>query len=228
MRRVFQLRAVRLTVAALACGLLALAGWGQRGGFGFPQRSAPQDEFEMEAKRQEGEFHFIRMEYTDLPQFHRGFGRSSRDGMGEGWWIVDWPAADNHFTRGIGTTDAHRYRRSTALPHYRSERVRLSVDLCHAGRLVGSDRRRNGAHARISAAWRFSGDGRFLGAGVLGDLPLHHGPVLPGHDITDIEESDPVMHVLLRYRGEGPHVHSGVAPLACGTGWADGGGAASG
>src|SRR5690348_11948785 len=48
-----------------------------------------------------GEFHFIRVEYTDLPQFHRGWGYSSRDGMGTGWWVVDWPAAENHFTAGI-------------------------------------------------------------------------------------------------------------------------------
>src|SRR5213082_2598884 len=47
------------------------------------------------------EFHFIRVEYTDLPQYHRRWGYASRDGTGSGWWLVDWPAADNHFTFGI-------------------------------------------------------------------------------------------------------------------------------
>ena len=48
------------------------------------------------------EFHFIRTEYTDLPEYHRGFGFASRSARGNGWWIVDWPDADNHFTIGVG------------------------------------------------------------------------------------------------------------------------------
>lgn len=47
------------------------------------------------------EFHFIRLEYTDLPQYHRRFGYSSRDGRGSGWWMMDWPDADEHFTMGV-------------------------------------------------------------------------------------------------------------------------------
>src|ERR1017187_7019795 len=47
------------------------------------------------------EFHFIRTEYTDLPQFHRRFGFASRNATGDGWWIVDWPDADNHFSMGV-------------------------------------------------------------------------------------------------------------------------------
>ena len=44
---------------------------------------------------------FYRFEYTDLPQYHRNWGYSSRDGTGTGWWLMDWPDADNHFTIGI-------------------------------------------------------------------------------------------------------------------------------
>src|SRR5689334_21763481 len=55
---------------------------------------------EIEPQRN-AEFHFIRTEYTDLPQFHRGWGYSSRDGTGTGWWLVDWPDADQHFTTGV-------------------------------------------------------------------------------------------------------------------------------
>jgi hypothetical protein len=50
---------------------------------------------------QQGEFHFLRVEYTDLPQFHRGFGFGSRNGRGTGWWLVDWPDADEHFSEGV-------------------------------------------------------------------------------------------------------------------------------
>ena len=70
----------------------------------FPQRgrySELSSEDNPAIAAREAEFHFIRVEYTDLPQYHRGFGYASRDGQGTGWWIVDWPDADNHFTRGI-------------------------------------------------------------------------------------------------------------------------------
>ena len=39
------------------------------------------------------EFHFLRLEYTDLPNARRGFSR--------GWWRQDWPEADVHFTQGV-------------------------------------------------------------------------------------------------------------------------------
>jgi hypothetical protein len=39
------------------------------------------------------EFHFIRVEYADLSGVRRGFRR--------GWWMQDWPAAENHFVQGI-------------------------------------------------------------------------------------------------------------------------------
>jgi hypothetical protein len=87
----------RVYVALGALLTIAAAGLAQRFG-GIAQRN---DEDELMPAR-EAEFHFIRTEYTDLPQFHRRFGFSSRDGQGSGWWLVDWPAADNHFTLGIG------------------------------------------------------------------------------------------------------------------------------
>src|ERR1700693_2456992 len=48
-----------------------------------------------------GEFHFLRVEYTDLPQYHRRWGYASRDGMGAGWWLVDWRPAKNHSAGGV-------------------------------------------------------------------------------------------------------------------------------
>ena len=48
-----------------------------------------------------GEFHFIRTEYRDVYGAQRGFGFGSRSGMGRGWWMVDWPEADDHVSTGI-------------------------------------------------------------------------------------------------------------------------------
>jgi len=87
----------RLALGAVL--LLAGLGLAQRGRFGGGFQQADDNEAPMPTKP--GEFHFIRLEYTDLPQFHRRFGFSSRDGMGSGWWLVDWPNADNHFTTGV-------------------------------------------------------------------------------------------------------------------------------
>jgi hypothetical protein len=58
---------------------------------------APEDD-EAPIAARNAEFHFLRVQYTDLPQYHRRWGYASRDGEGTGWWLVDWPAADNHFT----------------------------------------------------------------------------------------------------------------------------------
>ena len=39
------------------------------------------------------EFHFVRVEYRNLPWVRGGRGRP--------WWMQDWPAAETHFARGI-------------------------------------------------------------------------------------------------------------------------------
>ena len=84
-----------LILAALL--LLAVTGLAQRFGRGFQGH----DEGPAPVFPEHAEFHFIRVEYTDLPEFHRGFGFSSRDGRGTGWWLVDWPDADEHFSTGV-------------------------------------------------------------------------------------------------------------------------------
>jgi hypothetical protein len=86
-----------LLVTALL--LLATAALAQRfrPRFGIPEQAeGPRPVFPTSA-----EFHFIRVEYTDLPQFHRFFGYASRGATGEGWWLVDWPDADDHFSQGL-------------------------------------------------------------------------------------------------------------------------------
>src|SRR5215475_12506778 len=95
MRGLRQSRVVLAGAALAIFGLITIAALGQRRRY-----QAPNDD-EAIAPPHDAEFHFIRTQYTDLPQYHRGFGFASRDGQGSGWWIVDWPDADNHFTKGI-------------------------------------------------------------------------------------------------------------------------------
>src|SRR5579883_233644 len=67
----------------------------------FAQRFQPTEEEPRPIFPKNAEYHFVRLEYTDLPQYHRRFGFASRDGRGEGWWLVDWPDADDHFSTGV-------------------------------------------------------------------------------------------------------------------------------
>ena len=89
-----------MKIAGAVFLFLAATGFAQRFG-GGGMRFQGHDEGPPPVFPKVGEFHFIRLEYTDLPQFHRGFGFGSRNGQGSGWWIVDWPDADDHFSQGI-------------------------------------------------------------------------------------------------------------------------------
>jgi hypothetical protein len=87
---------VRPGLFAASLSLFALAAVAQRFGGGIRHSESPPPEFPAA-----GEFHFIRTEYTDLPQYRRGFGFASRGATGSGWWMVDWPDADEHFSMGV-------------------------------------------------------------------------------------------------------------------------------
>jgi Domain of unknown function (DUF4159) len=169
---------------------IAIAGFAQRGRFQEPEASS------VSVPVRDAEFHFIRVEYTDLPQFHRGWGYSSRDGTGSGWWLVDWPDADNHFTVGIQRLT----RIDTGDPrHFRLTDDRLFdypwIYATQTGWWGLTD-------AEIARLREYLLRGGFL---VVDDM---WGPeawdifeqtmqrVLPDHpDIPDIDERDPVMHV---------------------------------
>jgi hypothetical protein len=175
--------AAAMTKAALAMGIvMACAAYAQRDDELPTPRAA--------------EFHFIRLEYNDLPQFHRRWGHSSRMGTGTGWWIVDWPAADNHFTSGVsrltridagdprhlGLLDEHLfdypwiYATQTGWWDLSDrECLRLREYLMRGGFLVVDD---------------------FWGADQWEMFRETMERVLPGQPISDIGESDSVMHVL--------------------------------
>jgi Domain of unknown function (DUF4159) len=188
-------RRAAVIVAAGACVLLfAIAVRAQRIGF------AGHDEGPQAVFSQNAEFHFIRVQYTDLPQYHRRFGFASRNAEGDGWWMVDWPDADEHFTSGIqrltrieAGDPRHLRLTDDRLFDYPwiyatqtgwwgltdAETARLREYLLRGGFLVVDD---------------------FWGDEAWDVFQQTMERVLPGHEITDISESDSVMHVLYDIR----------------------------
>jgi hypothetical protein len=177
-----------LVLAALFS--LAIAGMGQRFRLREPA-DEPKSSFPENA-----EFHFIRVEYTDAPEYHRGFGFGSRNGRGTGWWLVDWPDADEHFTAGIQRltridTGAPLYLRltddrifdypwiyATQTGYWGlsdTEVARLREYLLRGGFLVVDD---------------------FWGGEEWENFRQTMNRVLPNQAITDIALPDSVMHVL--------------------------------
>ena len=176
----------------LAFIVLGLAALGQRARFRFelPESDVPG------MPPRAAEFHFQRMEYSDLPQFRRGFGFRSRNGRGAGWWLQDWPDAEDHFTAGIerltridtgdprhvSLLDDHLFDYpwiyATQTGYWDlsdAETARLREYLFRGGFLVVDD---------------------FWGAEEWEWFRQTMDRVLPNKAITDIAESDEVMHVL--------------------------------
>ena len=186
-------RGFRLAVVTLgSLFLIALAALPQRGRFRF---DAPEDDAPGMPPR-EAEFHFLRLEYTDLPQFQRGFGFRSRNGRGRGWWLQDWPDADDHFTAGVQRltrVDTGDPRHVSLLDDHLfdypwiyatqtgywdlsdAETARLREYLLRGGFLVVDD---------------------FWGPEEWEWFRQTMDRVLPNKPITDIAQSDAVMHVL--------------------------------
>jgi hypothetical protein len=88
-----------LLAALLVVGIGAFAQ--RRGGFGGYYGGIEHGDGPSPVFPKEGEFHFIRAEYADLPGARRGFGMVSRNGRANGWWAQDWPDADEHFSQGV-------------------------------------------------------------------------------------------------------------------------------
>jgi hypothetical protein len=170
---------------------LAMTGLGQRARFQEQEEDGPRPVFPSEA-----EFHFVRVEYTDLPEYHRFFGYASRGARAEGWWVVDWPDADDHFSQGVQRltriatgdprhmrfTDDHLfdypwvYATQTGWWNLSdAEATRLREYLLRGGFLVVDD---------------------FWGEDQWEVFRETMARVLPGHAIPDLAETDSVMHVL--------------------------------
>jgi hypothetical protein len=179
-------------VAAMLCAFTLLA---QRFGGSFGRGESFVPDFP-----KEGEFHFIRTEYTDLPYMRRGFSSFvSRTGRASGWWAQDWPDADNHFSFGIqrltrlqvgepvhvGLTDERLFN----YPWIYATQVGF-WDLTDAEVLKLREYLDRGGFLMVDDFW----------ANTQGpQWEVFEGTmqrVLPGHPITKIELNHSVMHVL--------------------------------
>jgi hypothetical protein len=181
--------------ALISAALLLLTGAGLAQRYRFQRDEGPRPDFSSNS-----EFHFVRVEYTDLPEYHRGFGFASRDGRGEGWWLVDWPDADDHFSMGV--------QRLTRVDTGEPRHLRLTDDrlfdhpwvyatqvgwwgLTHAETARLGEYLRRGGFIVVDDFW---------GAEQWEVFRRTMARVLPDQPITDIEESDSVMHVLYDIR----------------------------
>jgi hypothetical protein len=186
---------MRAGLALAALLLLAAAGSAQRGRFGYGRLQDPDDD-PQPVFPTSAEFHFIRVEYTDLPQYHRGYGFASRSGMGDGWWIVDWPAADNHFTTGI--------QRLTRIDTGDPRHLRLTDDRLFDYPWIYATQTGwwNLSDLEVSRLREYLLRGGFLvvddfwGDDAWEVFRSTMARVFPDQPITDIAETDSVMHVL--------------------------------
>jgi Domain of unknown function (DUF4159) len=184
-------RAARYSILlGAALLLLAVGALAQRGGGRFLQQPSSVD-----IPVRDAEFHFIRLQFADASGYGR-FGYSSRRGQGSGWWLMDWPDADNHFTAGIQrltridtgdprnvkVTDDNLYNYpwiyATNVYSWTftdQEILRLREYLLRGGYLVTDD------------TW---------GEEDWNAVRTVMNRILPGRDISDIAESDGVMHAM--------------------------------
>jgi hypothetical protein len=190
---------IGLAALVLALALTALAQRGRFGGGfgGIAGPSGPLPTFPAQ-----GEFHFIRTEYTDLPNHSRGFGYSSRNARGNGWWIVDWPDADYHFAEGVRRLT----RISVGEPlHMSLLDDRIFDEPWIYATQVGWWSLNNAEVARLR---EYLTRGGFLVVDDFWSQDPDSWPVfqqtmertLPGRPITEMAETDPAMHVLYDIR----------------------------
>jgi hypothetical protein len=174
--------------------LFAIAAYAQRNRFGrfFGGGDEAQSVFPKDA-----EFHFVRMEYTDLPQYRRGFGFVSRDGRAGGWWAQDWPDAEEHFSAGVqrltrievgdprhmGLTDSDKIFDYPWI--YATQTGNWDLTKAETDRL--GEYLRRGGYLVVDDMWGESEYEVFLRA---------MQRALPNQPISDIALTDSVMHVM--------------------------------
>jgi hypothetical protein len=183
----------RLATAALL--LIALAATAQRFGAVAERDDGPRPTFPVKS-----EFHFVRVEYTDRPEFHRTFRFASRRASGDGWWCVDWPDAEDHFSMGV--------RRLTRVDTGEPLHFRLTDEKLFDNPWIYATQTGwwDLSNAEVERLREYLLRGGFL---VTDDLwqeqqwALFEATmqrVFPGAEIPDIDEGDSVMHVLYDIR----------------------------
>lgn len=164
-----------------------------------------------------GDFHFIRLEYTDLPSHHRGFGFSSRSAQGNGWWIVDWPDADFHFSEGV--------KRLTRIDTGEPLHMGLMDDKIFDNPWIYATQVGwwSLSNAEVARLREYLLRGGFLVVDDFWSQDPESWPVfastmartLPGHPITELEESNTALHVLYDIRDKDRTWIPGSRHLRC-------------
>ncbi len=168
------------------------------------------------------EFHFVRLQYVDLPEARRWLGR--------GWWMQDWPAADIHFARGV--------RRLTRIDIGEGKQLPLTDDRIFDYPWL---------YATQVGYWDLSGEEtdrlrEYLLRGGFLMVDDFYGPqdwavfrdsmrrVLPDRPIVEVDDTNPLLHVLydieertqipgLRHLRIGPGGSTVVQPQAAPPHW---------
>lgn len=134
------------------------------------------------------EFRFLRMEYRDRGGMRRGFGR--------GWWRQDWPEAEMHFKQGIERLTRIHTGEGHHLP-LTDDRI-FDFPWVYATQVGYWDL----SEAETTRLRQYLERGGFL---VVDDF---YGPaeyeafrqtmelVVPNQPILDLENNDPIWHVL--------------------------------
>ncbi|GAB4362317.1 MAG: hypothetical protein OHK0021_06400 [Bryobacter sp.] len=169
-------------------------------GAGFPSPSQPPSQPLGEDFPEDGEFHFLRLEYQDAPEFRRPFGRRRLpDGTPAGWWAQDWPEAEMHFRQGIArlTRIAVGGNRHT---HLRDDRI-FEYPWIYATQvgwwdLSDAETRRLGQYLERGG---FLMVDDFFGRDWQGFRAAMER-TLPGAFIEDLPDEDPVMSIVFPIR----------------------------
>ncbi|HYZ83355.1 MAG TPA: DUF4159 domain-containing protein [Bryobacteraceae bacterium] len=173
---------VRLISATLLTGLAAIL-----------TQVIPATESEAQTR---AEYRFVRLEYTDLPQHHRRFGWSSRNGTGAGWWMMDWPDAETHFITAVRRLTRIDTGEST---HFRLTDARLFEHPWIYATQVGwwqlSDEEVNKLREYLQRGGFLIVDD-FWGADQWDVFRRTMERTLPSSPIVDVPDDDRVMHVL--------------------------------
>lgn len=195
-RPYIRMRTARKFVVGLVL-LLSVTGilWSQFRGRRGPAAQYPGISSGGDLQGKEGEFHFIRLEYRDMFYAQRGFGFGSRNGMGRGWWVVDWPDADQHITTAI--------QRLTRIPMGEPRHIPIDdriydypwVYATQTGWWSLSDQETTRLREYLQRGGFLMTDD-FWTADEWQTFAQTMAKVLPGRDILDISPEEPIMHVL--------------------------------
>ena len=186
-------RRKRAGVAVGVLAMLAAGAFAQRG------RGRFQSLADAPAYGGDADFHFLRLAFSDYSGFSR-FGFASRRGIGRGWWVVDFPDADDNFTTGI--------RRLTRIDTGEPRHLEIMDDRLfdypwlYATNVGYWDL--NDEEAARLREYLFRGGflvfDDFWGQQEWETFRQAIEKVLPNRPITDIVETDPVMNVLYAIR----------------------------